>query len=380
MADLSKRVLLLALFGALISIYLVYHHVNIVGGYNLGQSLCNVSTSFNCDDVAKSKYSSVFGIPVASFGLFFFLLLAYFNSKLNLVSFSVLLGLIPSAFLLFLSIFIIKKFCLFCMLLDLTLLCLLFLSYKHLNLSGLKKEIKNLMTLKFLIYSFLSALFALSLPFLLKKFVFEAALDDSEINKVYNVWSRQKEVDLKVNCDVQNSERDFCKGSANAKITIVEFSDFQCPFCKLAAKKISQIYSQNKDLVRVVFKNFPLDVKCNELFTSAPHDLACDAAILARCAGKEEKFWQYHDALFSLDYLDWSMEKLLAISDRLGLDTKKVNQCAFEKSTLDEAKKDVSLGNEIGITSTPTIFINGKKVNLNRLDQLEKLIKRIAKD
>ncbi len=385
MADINKRILILALFGAVISVYLVYHHVNVVGGYNLGQSLCNVSSSFNCDDVAKSKYSSLFGMPVASFGLFYFLLLAYVNTKLensrlNLVCFSVLVALVPSALLLFLSVFVIKKFCLFCMLLDLILISLLFLSYKYLKLSEVVKDALALLKPKFLFFTFLAGLFSLFLPSLLKSFVFEAALDDSEIRKVYSAWNSNEFVDLEINCSGDVSS-DFCKGNNDAKVTIVEFSDFQCPFCKLAAYKINQIYNKNIKIglneVRVVFKNFPLDVQCNDLFQSAPHQLACQAAIFARCAGVQGKFWEYSNSLFSLDYLDWKIENILAISDQLGLDTERINKCAADKNTLLRTKKDVNLGNKIGISSTPTIFINGKKVKLDRLDQLEKLVEKI---
>ena len=385
MADINKRILILALFGAIVSSYLVYHHVNVVGGYNLGQSLCNVSSSFNCDDVAKSKYSSLFGIPVASFGLFYFLLLAYIsakleNSRLNLICFSVLVALLPSAFLLFQSIFVIKKFCLFCMLLDLILISVLFLSYKYLKLGEVFRDCVSLLKPKFLFFTFLAGLFSFSLPSLLKSFVFEAALDDSEISKVYSAWNSNEFVDLEINCS-GDASGDFCKGRNDAKVTIVEFSDFQCPFCKLAAYKINQIYNKNVELginqVRVVFKNFPLDVQCNDLFETAPHELACQAAIFARCAGAQGKFWEYHNSLFSLDYLEWKMENILAISDQLNLDTEKINKCASDKNTLVQTKKDVNLGNKIGITSTPTIFINGKKVKLDRLDQLEKLIEKI---
>ncbi len=377
MANISKRILILALFGALISAYLVYHHVNVVGGYNLGQSLCNVSSSFNCDDVARSKYSSFLGQPVASFGLFYFLIAALSTSKLNLISFSSLLGLIPSALLLFLSIFVIKKFCLFCMLLDLVLISIVFLSYKYFKRSELLKDFYSLLKPSFIILSLLAALFSFSLPSLLKEHVFEKALNESEINKLYEKWHLENQVDLKVDCDGAGDSKDYCKGPSNAKVTITEFSDFQCPFCKLAARHVAQLQKQRPESVRVVFKNFPLDVQCNDLFKTAPHELACQAAILARCAGAQGKFWPYHDSLFSLDYLDWKIENLLSLSTKLGLDDKEMNSCVSNKNVLLRTKKDVNLGNKIGISSTPSIFVNGKKVSLGRLDQLEKLVDKI---
>lgn len=149
------------------------------------------------------------------------------------------------------------------------------------------------------------------------------------------------------------------KGDPNAKISLVEFSDFQCPYCsRFSANTILQIdenYVKNGK-VKIAFRDYPLDF----------HKNAMPAALAARCAGEQEKFWEMHDVIFAKQS-EWkdetdSASKFKAYSKKLGLDAKKFNGCLDSKKYINEIQKDLIAGIAAGVEGTPGSFINGKEV------------------
>jgi protein-disulfide isomerase len=140
-------------------------------------------------------------------------------------------------------------------------------------------------------------------------------------------------------------------GPKNAPVTVVEFADFQCPFCKRSEDAVKAIREKYGDRVQLVFMDFPL--------TFHPH--AMPAANAARCAEAQGKFWQYHDALFA-DQAKLEPNDLKATAKTLGLDTGKFNAC-FEKNQYDQAiQKDLEEGHRLNVTGTPTFFIDGREL------------------
>jgi protein-disulfide isomerase len=140
-------------------------------------------------------------------------------------------------------------------------------------------------------------------------------------------------------------------GPADAKVTIVEFSDFQCPFCSRAANATTQVKEKYKDKVRFVFRQFPLS------FHKDAH-LAAQASL---AAGAQGKFWEYHDKLFAnqqaLDRA--SLEKY---AQELGLDMAKFKKALDDKTFAAQVDADFKLGEEVGVDGTPTMFLNGARV------------------
>jgi protein-disulfide isomerase len=140
-------------------------------------------------------------------------------------------------------------------------------------------------------------------------------------------------------------------GSASARVTIVEFSDFQCPYCSRAASVAKQIKDKYGDKVRFVFRQFPLSFHENA-------KLAAEAALAANAQGK---FWEFHDVLFA------NQQKLDAAS--LDEHAKKagLNLAAF-KASLDKHEfaatvdADTKLGEQVAVNGTPTMFLNGARV------------------
>jgi protein-disulfide isomerase len=150
---------------------------------------------------------------------------------------------------------------------------------------------------------------------------------------------------------------DPVKGSPNAKVTIVEFSDFQCPFCQRfflqTLPKIEEKYIKTGK-VRFVYRDFPLNF----------HQYAQKAAEAAECADEQGKFWDYHDILFQKQS-EWAAageSKFKEYAQQLGLDMQKFNQCLDSGKYANEVQKDYNDGLKYGVSGTPTFFINGREV------------------
>lgn len=160
---------------------------------------------------------------------------------------------------------------------------------------------------------------------------------------------------------IEISPADFALGPKDAPVTVVEFSDFECPFCRSGAEIVREVLAKHPDDVRVVFKNFPIDITCNDAVQRQLHPFACRAAALARCAGQSnpDLFWRTHDLLFQATEL--SEDLLSRLPAELSLPKAKLESCAAAPATLAKVKEDVALGRNLGVTGTPTFFINGRR-------------------
>jgi protein-disulfide isomerase/uncharacterized membrane protein len=150
------------------------------------------------------------------------------------------------------------------------------------------------------------------------------------------------------------------KGPADAPITIVEFSDFQCPFCVRAAKDLRELVGTSPE-VSLVFRHFPLDTSCNANVKRQMHSNACLAAYAAECAGKQGRFWEYHDLLFE-NGERLGRDALVTYAQRVGLDAPAFEQCLDDPATHARVAADVEAASRVGVNSTPTLFINGRLV------------------
>jgi protein-disulfide isomerase len=140
-------------------------------------------------------------------------------------------------------------------------------------------------------------------------------------------------------------------GGKDAAITIVEFSDFQCPYCRAAEPALKQIRSKYGDKVKLVYMDFPLGM----------HPHAMDAAVAGRCAGDQKKFWEFHDAVFA-DQSKLDAVGLKASAAKAGLDATKFSACFDAKLGTAGIKADQAEGERLGVTGTPTFFVNGREL------------------
>ncbi len=157
-------------------------------------------------------------------------------------------------------------------------------------------------------------------------------------------------------------------GAKDRKIVMVEFSDFQCPYCASASVNVKQFMAKHKDKVTLVYKHFPL---------TQIHPEALPAARAAWAANKQGKFWEYHDILFA-NQAKLGEPLYLETATKLKLDLKKFNA---DRKIADAAiVKDFTLGRKVGIEGTPTFILNGELVaGSGSLADLEKAFAEIKK-
>lgn len=146
-----------------------------------------------------------------------------------------------------------------------------------------------------------------------------------------------------------SSDDDPSIGPSDAPITIIEFSDFQCPYCKLSVPIIKEVLQQYRGKVRVVYRDYP----------GPNHPYALQAAEAAQCAGDQGRFWDYHDLLFSRQVSDGGWD-FAALGNELKLDSLAFATCLETRRYREEVMTDLRDGLRLGIFSTPTFFVNGR--------------------
>jgi len=158
-------------------------------------------------------------------------------------------------------------------------------------------------------------------------------------------------------------------GKADAPITIVEFSDFQCPYCSRIAPYLDTLMKKHPDKIRMIYKNFPLSF----------HTLSPAAAASAMAAQAQGKFWEYRFAI-ATHFKDLGDTTFISVAKQVGLNVEK-----FKKDmALDAAKQarideDLKLGQQVGVQGTPNFYVNGKRMNQFSPQLIEDMIKDLKK-
>jgi protein-disulfide isomerase len=142
------------------------------------------------------------------------------------------------------------------------------------------------------------------------------------------------------------------KGPADAPITIVEFSDYQCPYCVRAEPAVKEVLAAYPGKVRIVYRDYPLP----------SHTLAPKAAEAAHCAGDQGKYWEMHDKLFAVGG-KLEVESLKGYAKDVGLDAGKFDACLDSGQKAAEVEQHRKAGEEAGVNGTPAFFINGRLVS-----------------
>ncbi|MBI2021880.1 thioredoxin domain-containing protein [Candidatus Daviesbacteria bacterium] len=163
-------------------------------------------------------------------------------------------------------------------------------------------------------------------------------------------------------------------GSDSAKVKLVEFSDFQCPACKAFEPQVEQLLSDTKDKdFQFVYRHFPLP----------QHKNAKQAAVFAEAAAEQGQFWPIHDLLFKTQE-EWTnlsnpTDYFIKMAEGLNLDVEKLKQSMSESKLKDRVEQDISEGVGLRINSTPTFYINGRKLELQKLADLNFLVEQELK-
>ena len=165
---------------------------------------------------------------------------------------------------------------------------------------------------------------------------------------------------LRVDLDLTNAT---WKGKENAPITVVEFSDFQCPACKGFNPTLTDLLAKYPEQVRIAFLNNPLrDI----------HPQAQKAAEAALCARDQDKFWELHDLMFN-DQRRLEVDNLKMAAQAAGVDQASFDECLDSGRYATVVQQDLDQGNRVGVSGTPSVFINGRIMTPGRVPTLQQL-------
>jgi protein-disulfide isomerase/uncharacterized membrane protein len=152
-------------------------------------------------------------------------------------------------------------------------------------------------------------------------------------------------------------------GPAKAPVVVVEFSDFMCPFCRNLGLALSQFVPQAGGRVAVYFKNFPLDKTCNDKLPGSTHPGSCNLALGGICARYQGKFEAYHNRVFQTEFRTApTPADVVRVAGEAGLNAAAMEGCLEDPKARADLAADIEEGNRLGVNSTPTVYINGKRL------------------
>jgi protein-disulfide isomerase len=158
------------------------------------------------------------------------------------------------------------------------------------------------------------------------------------------------------------------KGNANAPLVLVEYADYECPYCQLAEPDLEKLTTAFAGKIAFAFKDLPLPM----------HAHAQKAAEAAQCAGVQGKYWEYHDLLFKTKELE--VPQLKAKAKDLGLDLKAFDACLDGGARADSIKSVLQEAQTLGLQGTPSFFLNGRFVNgMPKYEQLRQMVEEELK-
>jgi protein-disulfide isomerase/uncharacterized membrane protein len=369
-----------ALAGLGICLYLYSFHIALLMGEIKSGLLCGNANGLGCNSVSSSPYSSLLGFPLASWGAIFFGALALLGGGslifrrdcgqafLRWAFILTFLGLAFDLYLAHTMIFRIGAVCGLCIAtyaINLAIFIILAVqvwkeSKPRVSLLSIfpgnkdNQELYYRNVIKGLLIGgiLLSAVIGLAGSQFLTRSL--TGNEKERLAKVTENLSRQKPRFMEV------KNRPFM-GSENANVTVVEFSDFLCPYCSKAAKYLKLAGSGNHDKARFVFRHYPLDKACNKRLSSNVHPGACMLAEGAVCAHEQNRFWAFHDMAFETRG-QISRSVVQNIAGKIELDFDAFNSCLDSGRARKVVTEDINAAVNAGVTATPTLFINGRKL------------------
>jgi len=149
-------------------------------------------------------------------------------------------------------------------------------------------------------------------------------------------------------------ERDHIEGPSNAPLTLVEYGDYQCPYCGAAYPEVKKVQKQLGPKLRFVFRNFPI---------TNSHEFAQHAAEIAEAAGAQGRFWEMHDFLYEHQNLLGNDNSIFAYAQKLRLDIQRLTKEVGDDTYLNRIREDFTGGVRSGVNGTPTFYIKGTRYN-----------------
>ncbi len=365
-------VLIVAILGMITTIKLcfIYFESNF-NPYAL-PSFCNINDVIDCDGVAKTTFSQFLGVPLACWGLFFysFVIILLFSDKLknikglkffevfkNPLSYICILGylaFIISMILASISTFVINKICVLCVftyLLNLVIGLFASTNDKSSKYDFLIcwQDFKDAIKVKKYLYMFIGVMFIASifLAYTTFSYVFTPQV------------KRQADIKKYVKMNKDNPFKAFGNvlGDKNATLKVYLYTDYECPICQthniLVHRAVSEL-----DNLEVIHKNYPLDMSCNPVVKQPFHQNSCMLARFALAAKKQNRFWEVNTEFFEKQ--PKTKQDVIVLADEMGIDTDKLLIDEASEDVKKELDEDINAGQNLNISGTPAMVINGK--------------------
>ena len=377
----------IGLIGVGIALVISYIHAQIASTGGAYTSFCNVNETVNCDAVLASPFAKLFGIPVAWLAIpayagigALFLFAARETGKkrrqwLRAAAVGVIAAAVFSAFMAYISFAVIKTACLMCMALyavtgGLVMIVLLALRAHDRSPS----QGGGAPTL-----AFSSGLAVLALTTAgiigLSQIAWpgatgghgSGALDNASLDELksadhefFDWYTSQPVVGLseEPRSDWEATQVDPEDG---VPVTIVTFSDFECGHCRINHQRLKELKERRPDSTTILYRHFPLSAGCNDALEQNIHPRACRAAEAAECAGKQGKFEDMADILYE-NQKQLFENNLFRLAERIGIEMDGFRACMDAQDTLPLIRRDAKLGQSLALTSTPTLFFEGRKI------------------
>jgi len=362
------------LFGMFIGVLLTWHHDTELYGTVSGELIgCTASAEVSCDAVNTSAWSELFGVPIATWSFashatvlgLVLLALRGRDAARALVVLAGVIAVAGSAFLFYISKVELGFVCAWCLRLYVVNALILVLA-----LLGGRPPLPDLRLL-----GAGAAGYAL---LLLLSFGAERAFRASLLDGAAPIAIVEAESDrgrdpagqaptLSVAVSTEDGNEadlvlhpdDAWKGNPESSVTVVEFADLECPYCKRMASELARLEATYGDRVLFVFKHFPMDPTCNPGVNNKIHRDACDAARAAVCAREQGVFWRFHDLAFKNQH-ELGSEALLAYAIEAGADPDPFRACMASPHSADAVRRDGEAGKSLDIHGTPRIYVNGR--------------------
>lgn len=426
MCSVKKKlilIILVSLIGTALSALSLYQFVSLHMGSQHESSFCSISEHVNCEQVHMSDWSSIGGVPLASFGLGFYLLMIVVallgmsgqvlrrEESRDFITVSAFLASLSSVALFLISELKIGALCPVCLAMYLTNFILLGLSWSIPSGEGLAGRVRHAFRAGFRLLGIwipgkvgfsellvrIITIFGLCLVLasvISSKFLFTQLYISNQPAEVdvrgdqlraltvpyVKAWQEEAVVDLPILRN-QIVAGDFTKGKEAAPIKIIEFSDFECPHCQKLGTALAQMVKEYPDSIEVVHRDFPLDQSCNR-FSGPLHRGACKAAEFARCAGEQGKFWGVAELFFLSGIPEGSTERVIENKifkevEALGLDEGPMRECLSSGRHMVKIKQDIESGDTLKIQGTPAVWINGRYVKTPHPDVIREIIEKL---
>jgi protein-disulfide isomerase/uncharacterized membrane protein len=335
-----------------VGVYLTNHFFNTFYPEGLANpsSLCNISNFWGCDKATNSPLGTIAGMPTSIFGIIMGIIglfAAFIGSPAveKTVKTITLLNLVACALLFVYSLAILKSLCPMCTAYYVLSLLAFLLFYRYSDSPmGFDPKITSgfaaLVIIPTIILNF----------YIGEKKEKKAKLGKSYIaqyNDLKDYGDPAVESPYKIHKATQKFE--------DAPIRITVFSDFQCPYCQAVAEQMPSLIRDFKSKINIQYMFYPLDMACNTKMKGGMHAYACKAAYLAAC--DEDKFAEIHDYIFEKQS-EINLNSLKSWGKKFGLP----DNCSENKAIQDQIQQTLNAGEQYNLKSTPTIIINGKKL------------------